>query len=171
MSRMNLGTGILLLATAALFTGCNDATAPGPKETAPHPGTVTLGLVSPATDDGAVLFRLDRGRLSADDIQALRPARDDLQVFTSTTDDGWMVAVVGDGLAGALVLVDVADVSRAVALRTTLLEVADEANQLRRDLSGYRVALMADGSPAGSNAPAWGGPPPGVATSGDSLRQ
>jgi hypothetical protein len=127
---------VLMLAMAAYAAACSDDTT---MDTLAGPGvesgTLAVQLTSPFTNDGAVSFEL-RGEGIAD-VQGAPGT----EIFTSETSGVVTVAVIGAGLTGALVTFRVPDISLAADYRASLVEVADERNELRRDLSGYSVAV------------------------------
>lgn len=144
MNRLHRRTTTLFLAAAALLTGaCGDAD-PGvvTATPAPVPGTLEARLATDAPDIGAVVFRVHPGD-PAVAMEAPTAARSDLQVFTAPADHGWTVAVLGQGLQGALVRWDVPDVGAAADYTIELVEAADEANAIRDNLTrtGMEVAV------------------------------
>lgn len=131
-----IGSALLFLGVLTV-SGCTDgdatdrALAPGPED-----GSLAVVLDSPAEDDGAVLFVLEGGA-----VENVRAAREDLAVYPERDGDGWTVAVLGTGLSGELVRFDVPDVSLVSTYQVTLTEVADEGNDLRRDISGHALRV------------------------------
>ena len=101
-------------------------------------GTLAVSLSAPAPDVGAVSFTLTGGEVSK-----LRAAGDGVEIFTTSAGAGWRVAVVGEGLSGALVRFDVADRAAARAsLVVELDEVANDRNEVVGDLAGYTVRVV-----------------------------
>lgn len=134
MKRLSRGSAIVLLCLAALLPAACDGPAATTEATvlvAPVPGTLEARLVTDATDIGAIMLRIERTRLGDSEAEAPVAAREGLQVFAVPTDDGWIVAVLGEDLRGALVRWNVPNVAAVDGYRATVLEAADEANEPR----------------------------------------
>lgn len=137
MNRLNFFRTLAVAAGVLVYTGCsddaavNETFAPGPE-----PGSLAVTLSAPVSDDGGVTFRL-----TGEGIVNLRPAHDGIELFPLEENGGWTVAALGVGLSGELARFDVADVRMADAYAATLVEVADEANDVRRDISGHSLAV------------------------------
>ena len=137
MNRLNFFRTFVLAAGVLVYTGCSDDAAstdtfaPGPEA-----GSLAVTLSSAMADDGGVTFRL-----TGEGIANLRPAHDGIEIFPLAENGGWTVAALGIGLSGEIARFDVADVRMADAYTVTLVEVADEANDVRRDISGHRLGV------------------------------
>ncbi len=130
-------TWIKAAALAALLPlGACDADEASPLgDGGPEPGTMVVRVTSPFGADGAVSFEL-RGP----GVENVR-ATDGVEVFATPLPDGVRVAVVGEEVSGEMVRFDVPDLRMASEYEVRLIEVADTHNELRRDLSGYLMAL------------------------------
>jgi len=126
----------LLLAAGA----CGDSTdtAAVLSEVGPEPGSLAVTVASPFADDGAYSLEL-RGA----GITNIRPADDGAELFAREVGPVINVAVLGAALSGTVVKFDVPDVRDPGAYSVVLVEVADEANAVRRDLSGHRAEVTA----------------------------
>ena len=137
MNRLNFFRTLVLAAGVLVYTGCSDNAAstdtfaPGPES-----GSLAVTLSSSMADDGGVTFRL-----TGEGITNLRPAHDGIEIFALEENGGWTVAALGVGLSGSVALFDVADVRMVDAYSATLVEVADEANDVRRDISGHTLGV------------------------------
>ncbi len=127
---------VLMLAVAAVAAACSDDTT---MDTLAGPGvesgTLAVQLTSPFTNDGAVSFEL-RG----EGITEVR-GTPGTEIFTSEASGVVTVAVIGAGLSGTLVTFRVPDMTLAADYRASLVEVSDERNEIRSDLTGYTVAV------------------------------
>lgn len=106
------------------------------------PGTLTVSLTAPHPDVGAVGLVL-RGESIGP--PTLLDADHELYLIDAAEDGEVRLAVFGNGLSGPLVRFSVPDVGTASSYSVKLLSVADEANNVRDDLSGYGVGLVSGG--------------------------
>ena len=137
MNRLNFFRTLALAAGVLVYTGCSDDAASTNSFTpGPEPGSLAVRLSSSMADDGGVTFRL-----TGEGITNLRPAHDGIEIFPLEENGGWTVAALGVGLSGSVALFDVADVRMVDAYSATLVEVADEANDVRRDISGHTLGV------------------------------
>ncbi len=136
MNRLNPLRTLALAVGVLAYTGCSDAAVDDTFTPGPEPGTLAVTLSSPMTDDGGVTFQL-----TGEGITNLRPAHDGIEMFPLQEGGGWTVAALGVGLSGEIIRFDVADIHMVEAYRATLVEVADEGNDVRRDISGHRLAV------------------------------
>ena len=124
----------LAAAIGALALACrSDTTAP------PIAGVLAASLVSPVTDDGAVLVRV-----VGPGIEGVQSAASSYVVCwrqVSATDA--TVMVLGNLDRGPLFTVAVPDVHRSGEYRTLVLDVADRADASRSSTDGYAVSLDA----------------------------
>jgi hypothetical protein len=111
----------------------------GGGSTGPKAGTATVSLVTPNSDDGAVLLSLTG------------PGLANPQSANSTYRVYWRVVsasevrtiVVGDLAAGAVLTVDVDDVGKIGQYVGTVVEAASRGDAVRGSLTGYRVSFAA----------------------------
>jgi len=106
----------------------------------PVPGTLTLVLGSPATDDGALVFAIEPlADLVIEEIRVVGENRI-LHLRPSPAPGVTLGSVFGDLTNGAgLIEVDVSDVRTPSALKANVLEVAGQDYQLRGFL-GYTLS-------------------------------
>ncbi len=125
---------ILKLALAALACGtaaCTDSTT-GPAV----PATAVVSLVTPSSNDGALLITLSGPGLS--DIQ---PANSFVRIYWRlVTETEARVVVVGNLTAGPVFTVRLSD-ARPERYTASLGEVADRTNAMREALAGYTLTL------------------------------
>lgn len=131
--------GALIMAVAASAVGlvaCSGDGNGGPPPTGPTAGTFAVTLSTPNTDDGAIVFRVTGPGVTQ--IANAVPSRymhfD--QVGTSLT-----VVIVGNLADGTLLTFRVPDVSAVSSYSATVLEVADQTNELRGSVGGYGLAV------------------------------
>jgi hypothetical protein len=137
MKRTYWWTAVLAALTLPAASSCGDAKLTDPT---PVPGRLIVALDGGTTQAGAVLLIL-RG----DGITAPTSLDSERQVFVQaleTDPAAYRIAVVGERVAGALFSFAVPDVNRRDAYSVTLLDVADEANQLRSDVSQFRLSVI-----------------------------
>lgn len=136
MNRTYRWTAILAAFVLPAVSSCGDAPlAPQP----PVPGALIVSLEGGEAPAGAILFRVKGEQIS--EVIAINPAH---SVFTQNSDEdggSWLIAVIGKGtpVTGSLFSFSVPDVNRSDAYAITLVEVADEANNVRPDAAGYRI--------------------------------
>jgi hypothetical protein len=135
---MKFAGKLLLLVAVAASLHCSDASGP-PR---PAAGTLRFDVVTPNSDDSALLLQLTGPALTAASITAAQTTH---QVYARTaTSDGLNVAVFGSIVAGPLLRIQVPDVNRAADYRVTFVEAADANNALRPSLSGYSGQVVKD---------------------------
>lgn len=135
---------VLTLAIATLFaTSCGgdrrDASAVL-ADNEPIPGELVLSVVSPHPDDGAIVLSI----LSEVPVE-VTAARSDVELFEEGDGPSFKVAVLGHALNGALVRLRVPDIRDPLRYAVAIEQVADERNELRSDLGGYRISLDPEG--------------------------
>jgi hypothetical protein len=124
----------MLLALGACGDDADTASmlgVPGPED-----GTMVLSVTSPFDDDGAYSLEL-RG----EGVTNVRAVGNGAELFTREAGGVITIAVLGAALSGEVVAFDVPDGRDPSLFIATLLEVADEENDVRRDLSAYNVAV------------------------------
>ena len=139
LHRISPGLGRITIPALAItllgIFGCGDDGSTGPRA-----GTLEVSLTTPNSDDAAMVFRVsgpDIGPVTAAD------AGDYLHVVEAV--NSVTVVLVGGLPAGALIRFPVADTRNLDAYTTTLVEVADDSNELRESLDGYRLTIDALG--------------------------
>jgi hypothetical protein len=110
----------------ALLTGCDDEVQP-----IAEPGTIEVVVASPAGAEGAALIEVGAAVSGA-----TSPGG---QAFVRPVGASTRVAIVRTAGGELRVLFDVPDVHRPPEMR--LLQVAGPDDQLRADLSGYRLEV------------------------------
>jgi hypothetical protein len=109
----------------------------GDKTTGPTAGTVTVSLVTPNADDGAVLLTLTGPSLSN-----VQSAGSSYKVYWRVASASEVHAiVVGDLTAGVVLTVDVDDVGKLGQYGGTVDEAASRTDQVRASVSGYGVTF------------------------------
>ena len=99
------------------------------------PGTLTVHLASAGSNGGAMVFVVSGGAVES--VQAAG----DYEVTSITDAAGVHLMVVGNLAAGALVRLQVPDVSRATDYVAVISQVADRTNFGLVDATGYRVTI------------------------------
>jgi len=123
-----------LVAGAALIA-CGGGDGP----TAPEPGTLEVRLTTPNADDRAMLVTVT----GPEPIQAVSGAVGSALVLHGRVSGSQAtIAVFGPVTSGVLARVAVPDVGRVGAYTVTIVEVADDANQLRASLGGYSLTIV-----------------------------
>lgn len=119
--------------------GCGDALT----DSEPRPGFLTVSLTTSHPDDGAVSLVL-RGT----GIASPAATNDSNQLFSiaGEADGELRLAVIGESLSGSLIRFAVPDVHQIASYTAELVEVADQSNELRENLEGYRLVISDDGS-------------------------
>ena len=124
-------------ALALLLSSCGgDGHGPtGP--TGPTPGVLRIALVTPHTDDGAVLFTISGAPVVSVDVAA--PG---YQVYTAIPDTNTArVLVTGDLAAGDVVRIHVADTRRAASYHATIAQAASRTTFAQQVLTGYSLTV------------------------------
>ena len=122
-----------LVTTLSVSAACSN----DPVAVVPHAGTLTLRLTTPHVDDGALTFTL-----SGPPINNVTAANASLRLFTRGSGDATIIGVlVGDLATGAVVTLNVPDVTAAAGYAAQVLEVADRDDALRASLTGYALAV------------------------------
>ncbi|HEU5260234.1 MAG TPA: hypothetical protein VFU41_02295 [Gemmatimonadales bacterium] len=122
-----------MAAVLALGAACSsDATGGGTQA-----GTLTLRLITPHADDGAMTFEVSGPAIdNATSISA------SLRLFTRRAGGGTVAGVVVGAVAnGPVVALQVPDVGAAASYTARVLEVADRQDALRASLSGYAITV------------------------------
>lgn len=99
------------------------------------PGTLTIHLASAGTNGGAMVLVVSGG--AVDSVQAVG----NYEVTSNTDGAGVHLMVVGNLAAGALVRLQVPDVSRASEYVAVISQIADRTNFGLVDATGYRVTI------------------------------
>ena len=143
---------LLLSGAAGLTLSCGGSggdrtpTQPPPEQpttptqpTAPVavPGTLTVRLVTPNADDGAILFDITGPAPPADITAAVQGAVVHSRLVGNTT----RVAVFGALASGALVRFSVPDVNAAPQFTGQVTEASDRASTLRTSITGYQIVI------------------------------
>jgi hypothetical protein len=108
-----------------------------PSAPAAVPGTLTARLVTPNTDDGAILVEI-AGPTPVADVATPVPGA---VVHSRGSGNTARVAVFGSLAAGALVRFSVPDVNAASQYTATVTEASDRANALRASVTGYQITI------------------------------
>ena len=140
---------VLLSGLVALASSCGgggDAGAP-PTQPAPTPtlptapaavqGTLTVRLVSPFADDGAILLEIT-GPAQPTELTALSAGA---SVHTRTSGSVTRVAVFGSLGSGALVRFAVPDVNAAAQYKAQVTEASDRTSALRTSVTEYQLTI------------------------------
>jgi hypothetical protein len=101
------------------------------------PGTLTVRLVTPNADDGAILFDITGPAPPVDITAAVQGAVVHSRIVGNTT----RVAVFGSLASGALVKFSVPDVNAAAQYTGQVTEASDRASTLRASVTGYQVTI------------------------------
>ena len=144
---------VLLLGGIALATSCGGggdggaATTQAPTEPAQPPvqptvpaavpGTLTARLVTPHTDDGAILLDIT-GPAPATDFAAAAPGA---VVYAKPSGNTTRVAVFGSIGSGPLIRFSVPDVNAAQQYSAQVAEASDRASALRTSVTGYQITF------------------------------
>lgn len=140
---------VLLSGVAALASSCGGGGDAGVASTQPTttptlptaptatPGTLTVRLITPNTDDGAILLDIT-GPAPVAELTALSPGASlHARANGSTT----RVALFGALSSGALVRFSVPDVNAATQYGAQVTEVSDRSSALRATVSGYQLTI------------------------------
>jgi hypothetical protein len=137
-----------IIGAAALVGSCGGGdggatptqpTPPPAQPTVPAavPGTLTVRLVAPDTDDGAIVLEIT-GPAPAAELMAASPGA---VVHARTNGNTARVAVFGSLGAGALLRFSVPDVNAAPQYTAQVIEVSDRASALRSSVTGYQLTI------------------------------
>jgi len=126
---------VAALVAGAVFLACGGGEGP----TEPVPGTLELRLTTPNANDRAMLVTV----AGPEPIQAVSGSVGSALVFHGRVSGSQAtIAVFGPLTSGVVARVGVADVGRVSAYTVTIVEVADDANQLRPSLAGYSLTIV-----------------------------
>ena len=129
---IGLGLSLGLLVTA-LSCGGDNAVAPR------APGTLTVSLTTPNTDDGAVLVAL-----FGPGFTNIRPASASYRVYSLTASPTEIrILVVGDLSTGALLSLDVDDLARIAEYHGTVLQAASRDDIVHTVSTDYDLTFAA----------------------------
>jgi hypothetical protein len=137
MNRAYRWTAILAALVLPAALSCGDAPL------APHtpvPGALIVSLETNGVPAGAIVVRVKGEQIA--DVTALDAAHTIFIQQPGEAGGEWQVAVVGTRVSGALFSFAVPDVTRPEAYAVALVEVADEANNVRPDIAGYRLSVL-----------------------------
>ncbi|HXV85436.1 MAG TPA: hypothetical protein VD793_02000, partial [Gemmatimonadales bacterium] len=125
------------LAGVVLGNGCKPGTDPEP---APAPGTFTVNLTTPNSDDGALLVRITGtgGETVTDVVTTCSGCKLFKAVVSGTEVRG---VITGTISAGAVATVTVSDTNKKGSYSVTILDVASRT-YVKRALTGYGLALQ-----------------------------
>jgi hypothetical protein len=137
MKRTYWWTAIFAALSLPAASSCGDAKLTDP---APVPGMLIVALDGGTTQAGAVLLILRGQGITAP--TSLDPTRQLFVQALETDPTAYRIAVVGERVAGPLFSFAVPDVNRREGYSVTLLEVADEANELRSDVAQFRLSVL-----------------------------
>lgn len=101
------------------------------------PGTLTVRVTSPFTDDGALLLEIS-GPAQPTDLTALSAGA---ILQSRTTDNVTRVAIFGPLENGALVRFAVPDVSAAPQYKAQVTEASDRTSALRASVTEYQLTI------------------------------
>ena len=137
MTRGRVVPAALVGALLIVGLACDDSTEP------PVPGSVTISLNTPNTDDGAVALTLTGPGLSN-----LVPTSSSLKVFWRLVAENELRALVfGNLTSGPVFSVDVQNVNTPSLYSATITQVATRDDELRADMSGYTVTVAGVATP------------------------
>lgn len=140
MNRLRRFAIATLSAVIFIPLGCGDeaeqSTTPDPVGPTPS-GPLVVSLVTPSADDGAIVFTVEGGAIEGAAVATAEHAF----FFRETGAASIRVALVGDLEEGELLEIEIPDGSDVSGYEATIVEVADRANELRADLSGYDLTV------------------------------
>jgi hypothetical protein len=139
---------VALTSTVAFLASCGggdsgrtptEPTPPPVQPTVPVavPGTLVVRLVTPNTDDGAIVLEIT-GPAPAAELAAAAPGA---LVHIRANGNTARVAVFGELGAGTLLRFNVPDVNAAPQYGAQVIEVADRASALRTGVTGYQLTI------------------------------
>lgn len=121
-------------ALAACGSEASTVTAP-PPESAPTPGWLTVQLITPNSNDGAVQFTVSGPGLDSVAV--------DEYASLSTVNGGVAdVVVTGSVVGGTMARIHVPDVSQAGAYAASVTAAAAQRTYQLQDLAGYRAVIV-----------------------------
>lgn len=119
----------------AVLLACGGGDSP----TTPEPGALEVRLTTPNANDRAILVTVT----GPEPIQAVSGSVGGALVLHGRLSGSQAtIALFGPLASGAVAQVSVADVGRVGAYTVTIVEVADDANQLRTSLAGYSLTIV-----------------------------
>jgi hypothetical protein len=121
--------GLGLTAAAGYLSGCSSAPA------GPDAATLTVEFVTPAEDDGAVLFTISGGPV--DSVEAAGYAVYQARIDPTTV----RVILSGELTSGAIAHIHIPDDRRLSLYSATLDQVAARATYIQRDPTPYALTL------------------------------
>jgi hypothetical protein len=120
------------LALLGLGLGCGGGDSSGPTA-----GSLTVSLVTPNSDDGAVLLTLTGPNLAN-----AQSASSSYRLYWRLVSPGEVRAIlVGNLTAGAVLTVDVDDLSKIGQYSGTVVEAASRSDVVRASMAGYGVTF------------------------------
>ena len=122
---------VLALGLVAGIACSDDETPAGPTA-----GTLSVTLTTPNVDDGAILFEV-----TGPDIVSVTVTVPEHYTHVGRDGNTLTIVIVGDIESGLLVGFDVPDVGDVASYSATMTEVADRANELRNNLTGYDLTV------------------------------
>jgi hypothetical protein len=142
---------VLLSGAAVLVTSCGGGGGDGgvapteppiqppvqPSVPSAVPGTLTLRLVTPYTDDGAILLDITGPAPVAEIVATAQGGVVHARANGNTT----RVAVFGSLGSGALVRFSVPDVNAVQQFSAQVTEASDRTSALRASVSGYQLTV------------------------------
>ena len=138
---------VTLAASVALLVSCGGGDGggtsrvppPPPQPAAPVavPGTLTVRLVTPNGDDGAIVFEIT-GPAPATEVTAAAPGA---VVHARANGNTSRVAVFGSLGAGALVRFSVPDVNAVQQYAAQVIEASDRGSALRASVTAYQLTI------------------------------
>jgi hypothetical protein len=136
---MELKTTLIALgAVLGVASACGEGPTP-PSLSPPYgPTALRLDLVTPHTDDGAVVVTL-----KGPGVSTLRPASPAYLAYSraDSAENEVRLIVIGDLKGGALATVSIAAGHQLSDYTATIQQVASRGDTLRADLAGYRVSV------------------------------
>ena len=102
------------------------------------PGTLAIRLVSPNTDDGALVLSIS-GPAPAADVTATAQGA---VVHARSAGNTTRVAVFGSLASGALLKFSVPDVNAVAQYSAQVTEASDRSSALRTSVTGYQLSVM-----------------------------
>jgi len=136
---MNIRNAVLAVVAGTLALSCSDgSTAPPLPPPPPAPTAAVISLLTPNSDDGAIVLTLRGPELS--DIQATSSAH---LLYARTASGQARVIVVGDLSAGPIVKVKLGAGHPLSEYSTAVEQVALRNDSLRATTTGYQLSIAA----------------------------